>query len=73
MVAGGAGLFPDRRKTVEVDMNDYIKICIALKSLYEDDREYIEINHLGNAINNYSMKMAREALLLLGHKYDGDI
>lgn len=41
---------------------------LALEILYEETKDYITINHLGDPHHNRSMQLAREALSALGEE-----
>lgn len=41
------------------------KLFIALTILYEENKNYIEANHLGDPHHNMSMKLAKEAIDLV--------
>ncbi len=44
-------------------LNSHAALVEALKALFNETENYIQLNHLG-ALHNYSLQMARKALAL---------
>lgn len=47
---------------IEALITDNVRLREALKWLYDETVDYIQLNHLGDAHSNSSMKQARAAL-----------